>query len=91
MKIFNDCLKISAELNAKKFVRVFFKLSSKISINKIIENKKYNPPNHCDDDRHNIKLSSICFILSNIVNPVDVNPDTASKYALKKLILYILR
>ena len=60
-------------------------------INKIIENKKYNPPNHWDDDRHNIKLSSKCLMLSNIVNPVDVNPDADSKYAFKKDILYMLK
>ena len=67
MNIFRDCLKISAELKARKLVKVF-KLSSKISIKRIIENKKYKPPNHCDDDRHNIKLSSKCLMLSKIVN-----------------------
>ena len=36
-----DCLRISEELNEKKFVIDFFKLSSKISIKIIIENKKY--------------------------------------------------
>ena len=35
-----------AELNEKKFVIDFFKLSSKISIKIIIENKKYKPPIH---------------------------------------------
>tara|TARA_B100001741_G_C16121968_1_gene400454 strand:- start:84 stop:269 length:186 start_codon:yes stop_codon:yes gene_type:complete len=54
---------------------------SKISINKIIENKKYKPPIHCEEDLHNIKLSSICLILLNILNPVDVNPDIDSKNA----------
>ena len=34
MNIFRDCLKISAELKAKKLVNVFLRLSSKISINK---------------------------------------------------------
>ena len=91
MNIFRDCLKISAELKARKLVKVFFKLSSKISIKRIIENKKYKPPNHCDDDRHNIKLSSKCLMLSKIVKPVDVKPDTDSKYAFKNVILYILK
>ena len=39
-KIFNDCFKVSALLNDIKFVSDFLKLLSKISINKIIENKK---------------------------------------------------
>ena len=39
-------LKFLIVLNDKKFVKDFFKLLSKISINKIIENKKYNPPIH---------------------------------------------
>ena len=38
--IFKDCLNVSALLNDIKFVKDFLKLSSKISINKIIENKK---------------------------------------------------
>ena len=38
--IFTDCFKISALLNDIKFVKDFLKLLSKISINKIIENKK---------------------------------------------------
>ena len=79
MNILSDCLKISAVLKAKKLVNVFLRLSSKTSINKIIENKKYKPPNHCVDDRHNNKLSSKCLRLLNIVNPVDVKPDIASK------------
>tara|TARA_B100000780_G_scaffold254716_1_gene203016 strand:- start:632 stop:904 length:273 start_codon:yes stop_codon:yes gene_type:complete len=39
-KILNDCFKVSALLNDIKFVKDFLKLLSKISINKIIENKK---------------------------------------------------
>ena len=50
-----------------------------MSINKIIENKKYKPPIHCEEERHNIILSSKCLILSKIVNPVEVNPEIASK------------
>ena len=80
MNILSDCLKISAVLKAKKLVNVFLRLSSKTSINKIIENKKYKPPNHWDDERQSIKLSSKCFILLNIVKPVEVKPDIASKY-----------
>ena len=57
----------------------FFKFSSKISINKSNENKKYNPPIHCDEDLHKIKLVSICFILSKTVNPVEVKPEIDSK------------
>ena len=41
--------------------------------------KKYKPPSHCVDDLHNSKLSSKCLRLLNIVNPVDVKPDIASK------------
>ena len=46
INIFNDCFSVSEVLNDKKFVKDFFKLLSNISINKIIENKKYNPPIH---------------------------------------------
>ena len=57
----------------------FFKFSSKISINKSNEKRKYKPPIHWDVDLHKIKLVSICLILSKIVKPVDVNPEIASK------------
>tara|TARA_B100000609_G_C16898156_1_gene273177 strand:+ start:352 stop:558 length:207 start_codon:yes stop_codon:yes gene_type:complete len=66
-------------------VTVFFKLSSKISISKSIEYKKYKPPIHCDDDLHKIKLSSKCLILLKMVKPVDVNPEIDSKYASKNV------
>ena len=46
ISIFDDCFKASDLLNDKKFVKDFFKLLSKISINKTIENKKYKPPSH---------------------------------------------
>ena len=62
-----------------------------MSINKRIENKKYKPPIHCDEDLQMIRLSSRCFIFSNTVKPVDVKPDIASKYASIKDILYILK
>ena len=39
-KILNNCLSISVVLNEIKLVNDFFKFSSKISINNIIENKK---------------------------------------------------
>ena len=39
-KILKDCFNVSALLNDIKFVKDFLKLLSKISINKIIENKK---------------------------------------------------
>ena len=87
IKIFIDCLKVSEVLNDKKFVNGFFKFTSKISNINTIENKKYNPPIHWEVDLHNIKLSSRCFIFSKIVNPVDVKPDTPSKYAFKKVML----
>ena len=74
-------------MSDKKLVSDFLKLSSKISNKVIIENRKYRPPTHWDDDLHNIKLSSKCFILSKIVKPVDVKPDIDSKYESKKDIL----
>ena len=80
-------MNISIELKAKKFVKFFLRFSSKISINNIIENKKYKPPTHWDEDLHKIRLSSKCLILSKIVNPVDVKPDIDSKYASKNEIL----
>ena len=39
-KILNDCFSVSALLKDIKLVKDFLKLLSKISINKIIENKK---------------------------------------------------
>ena len=91
INILKVCLKVSDILKDKKFVKDFFMFSSNISINKINENKKYKPPTHWDDDLHKIKLSSKCFMLSNMLKPVDVNPDIDSKYASKKEILYILK
>ena len=79
IKILIDCFKVSEVLNDKKLVKDFFKLTSKISIKRIIENKKYNPPIHCDEDLHNIKLSSRCLTFEKIEKPVEVKPDTASK------------
>jgi len=87
INIFEDCFKVSDVLNDKKFVKDFFKLLSKISINKIIENKKYRPPTHWDEDLHIIKLWSRCLTLSKTVNPVEVNPEIDSKYESKKEIL----
>ena len=90
-KILTACLKISELLNEIKFVKVFLKLSSYMSIKKIIENKKYNPPIHWIDDLHKIKPWSICLIFSNIVNPVEVKPDIDSKKEFKNVKLYILK
>jgi len=87
INIFDDCFNVSEVLNDKKFVKDFLKLSSKMLINKIIENKKYKPPIHWDEDLHNIKLSSKCLTLSKTLNPVDVNPEIDSKYESKKEIL----
>ena len=56
-----------------------------------MENKKYKPPIHWVTDLHNIKLWSIFFILSNIVNPVEVNPDIDSNKEFRKVKLYILK
>ena len=84
-RIFIDCFKTSIELNDRKLVKDFFKLSSYMSIKKIIEYKKYKPPIHWIEDLHRINPWSICFIFSKIVNPVDVKPDTASKNAFKKV------
>ena len=77
--ILKHCLIVSLELKFIKLVNDFFKFLSKISIRSIIEIKKYNPPSHWVVDLHKIKLSSKCFIFLNIVNPVDVNPEIASK------------
>tara|TARA_A100001015_G_scaffold34955_1_gene38689 strand:- start:1594 stop:1980 length:387 start_codon:yes stop_codon:yes gene_type:complete len=79
ISILDDCFNDSERSKDKKFVNDFLRFVSKISINKIIENKKYKPPIHCDDDLHKIKLSSKCLIFEKIVNPVDVNPDIDSK------------
>ena len=79
MLILKHCLIVSLELKFIKLVNDFFKFSSKMSIKSIIDIKKYKPPSHCVDDLHNNKLSSRCLRLSNIVNPVDVKPDMASK------------
>ncbi len=90
-KIFVNCFNVSVESKVIKLVKDFFKLLSKMSISRIIEDKKYSPPIHWDDDLHKIKLWSKCLIFSNIVKPVEVNPDTVSKYESKKEILYILK
>ena len=74
-----------------KFVRDFFKFVSKISISKINEIKKYNPPIHCVEDLHKIKLWFRCFMFSNTVKPVEVKPDTDSKYASSKLKLFNIK
>ena len=74
-----DCFNVSEVLKDKRLVKGFFKLTSKISIKSIIENKKYKPPIHCDEDLHSIRLSSRCLIFSKIEKPVDVKPETASK------------
>jgi hypothetical protein len=64
---------------------------SKISINIIKEIKKYNPPIHCVEDLHKIKLWFKCLIFSNIEKPVDVKPETDSKYASNKLKLFSIK
>ena len=74
MLILKHCLIVSFELKFMKLVRDFFKFLSKISIKSIIDIKKYKPPNHCVDDRHNNKLSSKCLRLLNIVSKVMVGP-----------------
>ena len=91
MPILKHCFIVSFELKFIKLVRDFFKFLSKISIKSIIDIKKYKPPSHWVDDLHKIKLSSKCLMLSNIVKPVDVNPDIASKYESTKLILFMIR
>ena len=89
--IFKDCFKVSLLLNEIKFVSDFFKLVSKISINKINEIKKYNPPTHWVEDLQRIKLWFKCFKFSNTVKPVEVNPETDSKYASNKLKLFRIK
>tara|TARA_B100000282_G_scaffold185965_1_gene135334 strand:- start:267 stop:401 length:135 start_codon:yes stop_codon:yes gene_type:complete len=44
-----------------------------------MEKRKYNPPTHWDVDLQIRMLGSRYFTLSKIVNPVEVNPETASK------------
>ena len=78
-KIFNDCFNVSDLLKDIKLVNDFLKLWSNMSIKRMIENKKYNPPIHCEADLHKIKLWSIWLILLKIVKPVDVKPEIASK------------
>ena len=56
-----------------------------MSIKKIIENKKYKPPIHWIEDLHKINPWSICFILSKIVKPVEVNPETDSNSEFKSV------
>ena len=51
----------------------------------IIENKKYKPPIHWIEDLQSIRLWSISLMLSNMVNPVDVKPETDSKKEFKKV------
>ena len=89
--ILKDCFNVSLLLNEMKFVSDLFKFVSKISINSINEIKKYNPPIHCVDDLHKIKLWFKCFIFSNTVKPVEVKPETDSKYASNKLKLFKIK
>ena len=84
-KILNDCFSVSALLKDIKLVKDFLKLLSKISIKIIIENKKYRPPTHCEEDLHKTNPWSICLIFSKIENPVEVKPETASKYEFKNV------
>ena len=58
---------------------IFFILIFEDPVNKNKEYKKYNPPSHCELDLQINKGSSISLVFSNIVNPVDVKPDIASK------------
>ena len=48
---------------------------------------KIKPPNHWELDLQSIRGSSTFFLFSIIEKPVEVNPDTDSKYALIKFIL----
>tara|TARA_B100000963_G_scaffold340092_1_gene338392 strand:- start:998 stop:1273 length:276 start_codon:yes stop_codon:yes gene_type:complete len=77
--ILKHCFNVSLELKFIKLVNDFFKFLSKISIRSIIDIKKYKPPSHWVEDLQSIKLSSKCLILLKIVNPVEVNPEIASK------------
>ena len=82
---FKACLKVSELSKDIKFVKVFLKFLSYMSIKKIIENRKYRPPIHWLEDLHKIKLWSISLIFSNILKPVDVKPEIASKYESKNV------
>ena len=56
INILKNCFTTSCELKERKLLKDFFKLLSKMSMSKIIENKKYKPPIHCEVDLHKIKL-----------------------------------
>ena len=70
----NDCFKVSEVLKDKKSVNEFIKLLSKASINKIIENRKYNPPISCSVfgklflavDDIMAKLSILLIVISSV-------------------------
>ena len=50
-----------------------------------IENKKYNPPIHWMEDLQRISPWSISLILSKIVKPVEVKPETDSNSEFKNV------
>ena len=52
---------------------------------RIKKNKKYNPPIHCDDERHIINVGSRYFIFLKVEKPVPVKPETDSKNELIKV------
>ena len=79
IKIFKNCFFISNKFIEIKDVKKFFNLISKDSNNKINEKRKYRPPSHWEVDLHKINVSSKDLILLNIVNPVPVKPEIASK------------
>jgi hypothetical protein len=49
------------------------------------KNRKYNPPIHCDEDLHKIKVGSRYLIFLKIENPVPVKPEIDSKKEFKRV------
>jgi hypothetical protein len=61
--------------NVKSFILKLNCLLEKIIIKK---NKKYNPPIHCDEERHKISVGSRYLIFLKIEKPVPVSPEIDS-------------
>ena len=53
---------------------------------RIKKNKKYNPPIHCEDERHNTRVGSRYLIFLKIEKPVPVIPEIASNKEFKTVL-----
>ena len=49
------------------------------------KNRKYNPPIHCEDERHNIKVGSRYLMFLKIEKPVPVMPEIDSNKEFKNV------